>query len=142
MVTSHASIESRLTAMDSRLAAMDSRLTAMDGRHHEVITRLGRIEGHLGLSAWVGSTLDIVGIDLDSQHGLFWEAARATGISAGRLKLDLLPDVGDLLRGSSFEMPLGSMGWPNGSMGCPSRMAGVEALVIIPGQRFSAVTPA
>ena len=28
MVTSHASIESRLTAIDSRLAAMDSRLTA------------------------------------------------------------------------------------------------------------------
>ena len=95
-------------------------------------------EGH----GWVGSALDIVAIDLDSQHGLFWEAAQATGISAGRLKLDLLPDVGDLLRGSSFEMPLGSMGWPNGSMGWPSRMAGVEALVIIPGQRFSAVTPA
>ena len=81
MVTSLASIESRLTAMDAnfserlavmdshyseRLAAMDAnfsarltvmethfseRLAAMDGRLHEINTRLSRIEGHLGLPA-------------------------------------------------------------------------------------------
>ena len=70
MVTSLASIESRLTAMDAnfsarltvmethfseRLTVMDShhseRLAAMDGRLHEINTRLSRIEGHLGLPA-------------------------------------------------------------------------------------------
>ncbi len=69
-----------------------------------------------GLSAWVNGALDFVGVDLDSDQGLFWEAAQAAGISSGRLNLDLLPDVGDLLRGSSFEMPLGG-----GSNGEPSR---------------------
>ena len=64
MVTSHASIESRMVEMDERilaqsaamderfsaqLAAMDERLTAMDGRLYEINTRLSRIEGHLGL---------------------------------------------------------------------------------------------
>ena len=69
-----------------------------------------------GLSRWVTSALDFVGIDLDSDQGLFWEAAQAAGISSGRLNLNLLPDVGDLLRGSSFEMPVGG-----GSNGAPSR---------------------
>ena len=59
-----------------------------------------------GLSAWTDGALELIGVNLDSDHGLAWEAARATGISSGRLNLDLLPDVGDLLRGSSFEMPL------------------------------------
>ena len=69
-----------------------------------------------GLSAWVDGALDFVGVDLDSDQGLFWEAAQAVGISSGRLNTNLLPDVGDLLRGSSFEMPLGG-----GRDGEPSR---------------------
>ena len=69
-----------------------------------------------GLSGWVNTAMDFAGIDLESDQGLFWEAAQAAGISSGRLNLDLLPDVGDLLRGSSFEMPLG-----DGRNGEPSR---------------------
>lgn len=69
-----------------------------------------------GLAGWLGGALDLVGIDLDGQHGLAWEAAQATGITSGRLNLDLLPDMQDLLRGSSFEMPLGG-----GSNGAPGR---------------------
>ena len=95
MVTSLASIESRLTAMethfserlavmddrlgamDNRLAAMDNRLAAMDGRLHEINTRLSRIEGHLGLPAEVepiqfqtiGLALPSPAIDLTAPAG-------------------------------------------------------------------------
>ena len=81
------------------------------------LNELGFGEGsNGGLSGWVNTALDFAGIDVDSDHGLFWEAAQAAGISSGRLNLDLLPDADDLLRGSSFEMPLGG-----GSNGAPSR---------------------
>lgn len=75
----------------------------------------GEGEGE-GLSGWINGALDFVGIDLDSEQGLFWEAAQAAGISTGRLNLDILPDFGEMLRGSSFEMPLGG-----GRNGEPSR---------------------
>ncbi len=63
--------------------------------------------GGEGLSGWANTALDFIGIDLDSEQGLFWEAAQAAGISSGQLNLDILPDFGELLRGSSFETPLG-----------------------------------
>ena len=89
---------------------------AVGGRRLDLDT-LGFGEGDGGgLSGWVTSALDFVGIDLDSDQGLFSEAAQAAGIPSGRLNLNLLPDVGDLLRGSSFEMPFGG-----GSNGAPSR---------------------
>ena len=89
---------------------------AIGGRRLD-LNELGFGEGDGGgLSGWVNSALDFVGIDLDSDQGLFWEAAQAAGISSGRLNLDLLPDADDLLRGSAFEMPLGG-----GSNGAPSR---------------------
>lgn len=91
-----------------------------------------------GLTGWLGGALDLVGIDLDSQHGLAWEAAQATGITSGRLNLDLLPDMRNLLRGSSFEVPLGS-----GSNGAPSRWTlwgvggDMDAFQGRPEERFS-----
>ena len=91
-----------------------------------------------GLTGWLGGALDLVGIDLDSQHGLAWEAAQATGIASGHLNLDLLPDMRDLLRGSSFEVPLGS-----GSDGAPGRWTlwgvggDMDAFQGRPEERFS-----
>ena len=101
---------------DMQGAGLDEAYAAIGGRALD-LEALGFGEGNGGgLSGWVGGALDLVGIDLDSQHGLAWEAAQATGISSGRFNLDLLPDVRDLLRGSSFEVPLGGPG-----NGAPSR---------------------
>ena len=88
---------------------------AIGGRQLD-LDALGFGDGGGGLTGWVNTAMDFAGIDLESDQGLFWEAAQAAGISSGRLNLDLLPDFGDLLRGSSFEMPLGS-----GRNGEPSR---------------------
>ena len=49
----------------------------------------------------------LLGVNLNSQDGLAWEAARATGVSSGYLNFDLLPSARDLLTGSSFEVGLG-----------------------------------
>ncbi len=95
---------------------LDEAYASIGGRALD-LEALGFGEGNGGgLSAWAGSALELIGVNLDSEHGLAWEAAQATGISSGRLNLDLLPDVRDLLRGSSFETPLGG-----GSNGAPSR---------------------
>ena len=99
-----------------RNTGLDEAYASLGGRTLD-LAALGFGEGNGGgLSAWAGGALDLIGIDLNSEHGLVWEAAQATGISSGQLNLDLLPDVSDLLRGSSFEMPLGG-----GSHGAPSR---------------------
>ena len=119
-------------------AGLDEAYASIGGRALD-LEALGFGEGEGdGLSGWVGSALDFVGIDLDSQHGLAWEAARVSGLSSGRLDLDLLPDVRDLLRGSSFEMPLGG-----GRNGAPSRWSlwgvggDMEAFQGQPQERFS-----
>ncbi len=59
-------------------------------------------------SGWLSSVMELLGVNLNSQDGLAWEAARATGISSGYLNFDLLPSARDLLTGSSFEVGLGS----------------------------------
>ncbi|MYH33252.1 MAG: hypothetical protein F4133_05520 [Gammaproteobacteria bacterium] len=64
----------------------------------------GGDDGAFGLLAGV---MGLLGVNLNSQDGLAWEAARATGISSGYLNFDLLPSARDLLTGSSFEMGLG-----------------------------------
>ncbi|MXW21177.1 MAG: hypothetical protein F4Z95_10270 [Gammaproteobacteria bacterium] len=56
---------------------------------------------------WLASVMEILGVNLNSQDGLAWEAARATGISSGYLNFNLLPSARDLLTGSSFEIGLG-----------------------------------
>lgn len=60
-----------------------------------------------GPSGWLASVMEILGVNLNSQDGLAWEAARATGVSSGYLNFDLLPSARDLLTGSSFEVGLG-----------------------------------
>ena len=60
-----------------------------------------------GASGWLSSAMELLGVNLDSQDGLAWEAARATGLSSGDLNFDLLPNARDLLTGSSFEVALG-----------------------------------
>ena len=60
-----------------------------------------------GLAGWLGSAFQMLGVDLRSEQGLAWEAARATGVSSGHLNLDLLPSARELLTGSSFEVSLG-----------------------------------
>ena len=60
-----------------------------------------------GASGWLSSAMELLGVNLDSQDGLAWEAARATGLSSGYLNFDLLPNARDLLTGSSFEVALG-----------------------------------
>ena len=63
-----------------------------------------------GASGWLSSAMELLGVNLDSQDGLAWEAARATGLSSGYLNFDLLPNARDLLTGSSFEVALGGDG--------------------------------
>ena len=58
-------------------------------------------------SGWLGGVMELLGVNLNSQDGLAWEAARATGISSGYLNFDLLPSARDLLTGSSFEVGFG-----------------------------------
>ena len=58
-------------------------------------------------SDWLNSVMELLGVNLNSQDGLAWEAARATGVSSGDLNFDLLPSTRDLLTGSSFEVGLG-----------------------------------
>lgn len=58
-------------------------------------------------SGWLGSLMELLGINLNSRDGLAWEAARATGVSSGHLNFDLLPSARDLLTGSSFEVGIG-----------------------------------
>ena len=60
-----------------------------------------------GMSGWFSSAMELLGVNLDSQDGLAWEAARATGLSSGYLNFNLLPNARDLLTGSSFEVALG-----------------------------------
>ena len=60
-----------------------------------------------GASGWLSSAMELLGVNLDSQDGLAWEAARATGLSSGYLNFNLLPNARDLLTGSSFEVALG-----------------------------------
>ncbi len=60
-----------------------------------------------GASGWLSSAMELLGVNLDGQDGLAWEAARATGLSSGYLNFDLLPNARDLLTGSSFEVALG-----------------------------------
>ncbi len=60
-----------------------------------------------GASGWLGTVMELLGFNLNSQDGLAWEAARATGVSSGYLNFDLLPSARDLLTGSSFEVGLG-----------------------------------
>ncbi len=60
-----------------------------------------------GASGWFSSAMELLGVNLDGQDGLAWEAARATGLSSGYLNFDLLPNARDLLTGSSFEVALG-----------------------------------
>ena len=60
-----------------------------------------------GASGWFSSAMELLGVNLDGQDGLAWEAARATGLSSGDLNFDLLPNARDLLTGSSFEVALG-----------------------------------
>ena len=60
-----------------------------------------------GASGWFSSAMELLGVNLDSQDGLAWEAARATGLSSGYLNFDLLPNARDLLTGSAFEVALG-----------------------------------
>ena len=60
-----------------------------------------------GASGWFSSAMELLGVNLDSQDGLAWEAARATGLSSGYLNFNLLPNARDLLTGSSFEVALG-----------------------------------
>ncbi len=99
-----------------RNTGLDEAYASLGGRTLD-LEALGFGEGNGGgLSAWAGGALELMGVNLNSEHGLAWEAAQATGISSGRLNLDLLPDVRDLLRGSSFEMPLG-----DSEEGAPSR---------------------
>ena len=56
---------------------------------------------------WLSSVMELLGVNLNSQDGLAWEAARATGVSSGYLNFDLLPSARDLLTGSSFEVGIG-----------------------------------
>ena len=60
-----------------------------------------------GMSGWFSGAMELLGVNLDSQDGLAWEAARATGLSSGYLNFNLLPNARDLLTGSSFEVALG-----------------------------------
>ncbi len=60
-----------------------------------------------GLSGWVDAAMDVLGVNLDSPDGLVSEMARATGVTRGEFRLDLLPDARDLLSGSSFAFGLG-----------------------------------
>ena len=60
-----------------------------------------------GMSGWFSSAMELLGVNLGSQDGLAWEAARATGLSSGYLNFNLLPNARDLLTGSSFEVGLG-----------------------------------
>ena len=60
-----------------------------------------------GMSGWFSSAMELLGVNLNSQDGLAWEAARATGLSSGYLNFNLLPNARDLLTGSSFEVGLG-----------------------------------
>ena len=60
-----------------------------------------------GAAGWLASAMELLGVNLNSQDGLAWEAARATGLSSGHLNFDLLPNARDLLTGSSFEVGLG-----------------------------------
>ena len=117
---------------------LDEAYASIGGRALD-LESLGFGEGEGGgLTGWLGGALDFVGIDLDSEHGLAWEAAQATGITSGRLNLDLLPDMRNLLRGSSFEVPLGS-----GGNGAPSRWTlwgvggDMDAFQGRPEERFS-----
>lgn len=57
-------------------------------------------------SGWLSGVMDLLGVNLNSQDGLAWEAARVTGVSSGYLNFDLLPSARDLLTGSSFEVGL------------------------------------
>ena len=61
----------------------------------------------VGNSGWLSSVMELLGVNLNSQDGLAWEAARATGVSSGYLNFDLLPSARDLFTGSSFEVGLG-----------------------------------
>ena len=60
-----------------------------------------------GASGWFSSAMELLGVNLNGQDGLAWEAARATGLSSGYLNFNLLPNARDLLTGSSFEVGLG-----------------------------------
>ena len=93
-------------------AGPDEAFLAIGGRPVDV-TSLGFGEGaggsdsRAGAAGWLASALQLLGMNLNSEEGLGWEAARATGISSGYLNLDLLPSARDLLIGSSFEVGLG-----------------------------------
>ncbi len=60
-----------------------------------------------GMASWASAAMELLGVDLNAEDGLAWEAARATGLSSGHLNFDLLPNAHDLLVGSSFEVALG-----------------------------------
>lgn len=67
----------------------------------------GESDRSTGATGLLGSALQFLGVNLNSEEGLGWEAARATGLSSGYVNLDLLPSARDLLTGSSFEVGLG-----------------------------------
>ncbi len=60
-----------------------------------------------GANGWLAGVMELLGFNLNSQDGLAWEAARATGLSSGYVNFDLLPSARELLTGSAFEMTLG-----------------------------------
>ena len=57
---------------------------------------------------WLGSALQMLGVDVNTGTGFATEAARATDSSSGTLGLDLLPTVRELRANSSFEFAFGS----------------------------------
>ena len=91
-------------------AGPDEAYLAIGGRPMDLASLgfgAGGSDSPAGAAGWLGSALQLLGVNLNSEEGLGWEAARATGISSGYLNLDLLPSARDLLTGSSFEVGLG-----------------------------------
>lgn len=97
-------------------AGPDEAYLAIGGRPVN-LAALGFGEGGsaAGTAGLLSGALQLLGLNLDSEHGLAWEVARATGLSSGHPNLDLLPSARDLLTGSSFEVDLG--GGDNGAPG-------------------------
>ena len=90
-----------------------------------------------GASGWLSSAMELLGVNLNGQDGLAWEAARATGLSSGYLNFDLLPSARDLLTGSSFEVALGGEDGAPGAWTLWGVGGDMDAFGGRPDERFS-----
>ena len=123
--------------VDMNAAGPADAYLALGGRPMD-LSGLGFGQGDRSPGAgWLGSVMELLGVNLNGQDGLAWEAARATGISSGHLNFDLLPSARDLLTGSSFEVGLGADEHAPGKWTLWGVGGDMDAFGGVPHDRFS-----